>query len=57
MLIKEVVNVMVQLQFILEPWHSDVFDFLLLRKNHGNEEEEQEIYFMQCGYQIFLWNV
>ena len=23
----------------LEPWHSDVFDFLHLKKNHGNEEE------------------
>jgi len=22
----------------LEPWHSDVFDFLDLRKNHGKEE-------------------
>jgi len=23
----------------LEPWHSDVFDFLELRKNHGKEEQ------------------
>lgn len=23
----------------LEPWHSDVFDFLQLRKNHGKEEQ------------------
>tara|TARA_Y100001970_G_scaffold230519_1_gene286251 strand:+ start:12657 stop:15407 length:2751 start_codon:yes stop_codon:yes gene_type:complete len=23
----------------LEPWHPDVFDFLLLKKNHGAEEE------------------
>ena len=23
----------------LEPWHADIFEFLLLRKNHGNEEE------------------
>jgi len=23
----------------LEPWHKDVFDWLLLRKNHGNEED------------------
>merc|ERR1712146_580355 len=23
----------------LEPWHADVFEFLELRKNHGNEEE------------------
>ncbi|AET41583.1 uncharacterized protein Ecym_8305 [Eremothecium cymbalariae DBVPG len=22
----------------LEPWHSDIFDFLQMRKNHGNEE-------------------
>ena len=23
----------------LEPWHRDIRDFLLLRKNHGNEED------------------
>ena len=23
----------------LEPWHRDIMDFLLLRKNHGNEED------------------
>ncbi len=23
----------------LEPWHADVFDFLDMKKNHGNEEE------------------
>jgi len=23
----------------LEPWHADIFEFLELRKNHGNEEE------------------
>ena len=23
----------------LEPWHADIFDFLLLKKNHGNEED------------------
>merc|ERR1712003_169693 len=23
----------------LEPWHSDIFDFLDLRKNHGKEEQ------------------
>ena len=23
----------------IEPWHRDIMDFLLLRKNHGNEEE------------------
>jgi len=23
----------------IEPWHSDIFNFLELRKNHGNEEE------------------
>lgn len=26
------------LAIYLEPWHADVFDFLDLRKNHGNEE-------------------
>ena len=30
---------MVLLQFILEPWHADIEDFLLLKKNFGNEEE------------------
>ena len=30
----------------LEPWHSDIFDFLDLRKNTGKEEQVQEqIYF------------
>lgn len=24
----------------LEPWHADVYDFLQLRKNHGNEENK-----------------
>ena len=23
----------------IEPWHKDIFDFLLLKKNHGNEED------------------
>ena len=23
----------------LEPWHADIFDFLLLKKNHGKEEQ------------------
>ena len=23
----------------IEPWHADIFDFLELKKNHGNEEE------------------
>ena len=23
----------------IEPWHKDIFDWLLLRKNHGNEED------------------
>jgi ribonucleoside-diphosphate reductase alpha chain len=23
----------------IEPWHRDIMDFLILRKNHGNEEE------------------
>ena len=31
--------------------------FLELKKNHGNELEGHEICFMECGYQIFSWNV
>ncbi len=27
------------LAIYIEPWHADIFDFLQLRKNHGNEEQ------------------
>jgi ribonucleoside-diphosphate reductase alpha subunit len=30
----------------LEPWHSDIFDFLNLRKNHGTEEERARDLFL-----------
>lgn len=30
----------------LEPWHADVFDFLDLRKNHGNEENRARDLFL-----------
>jgi ribonucleotide reductase alpha subunit len=36
----------------LEPWHSDIFDFLEMRKNHGDEEV---ISSMLCGFPIYLW--
>ena len=40
----------------LEPWHADIFDFLELKKNHGNELEMAVIYSMPYGFQIYLWN-
>ena len=30
----------------LEPWHADIFDFLNLRKNHGNEEQRARDLFL-----------
>ena len=30
----------------LEPWHADIFEFLELRKNHGNEEDRCRDLFM-----------
>ena len=38
----------------LEPWHSDIFDFLELKKNHGNELERREIYFTVFGF-LFIY--
>ena len=29
----------------LEPWHADVLDFIELRKNTGNEEENKRFIF------------
>ena len=26
------------INFLKEPWHADIIDFLALKKNHGNEE-------------------
>ena len=34
----------------LEPWHSDIFKFLELRKNHGNEEEVNYIWSLSMLY-------
>ena len=30
----------------LEPWHADIFDFIELRKNHGNEENRARDLFL-----------
>ena len=38
----------------IEPWHSDIFDFLELKKNHGKEEMRAKTCFMQCGFQTYL---
>ena len=41
---------------IFEPWHSDVEDFLDLRKNHGNEEERaRDLFYAKSGSLIYLW--
>ena len=41
----------------LEPWHSDVEDFLDLRKNHGNEEERARDLFYAKGADLFMERV
>ena len=42
----------------LEPWHSDVFDFLLLRKNHGNEEERaRDLFYAMWVSDLFMERV
>ena len=38
----------------LEPWHGDIFEFLEMKKNHGDEEMRAEIYFMLYGFLIYL---
>jgi ribonucleotide reductase alpha subunit len=42
----------------LEPWHADVFDFLLLRKNHGNEEERaRDLFYAMWISDLFMERV
>jgi ribonucleoside-diphosphate reductase subunit M1 len=39
----------------LEPWHSDVFEFLDLRKNHGKEEVRARDLFYALWIPDLLW--
>eukprot|EP00972_Heterocapsa_arctica_P014876 2191157-Heterocapsa_arctica.AAC.1 len=33
----------------LEPWHADVFDFMELKKNHGEEEQRaRDLFYALC---------
>ena len=42
----------------LEPWHADVQDFLLLRKNHGNEEERaRDLFYAMWVSDLFMERV
>jgi len=42
----------------LEPWHSDIFKFLDLRKNHGNEEERaRDLFFGMWIPDLFMKRV
>ena len=42
----------------LEPWHADVQDFLLLRKNHGNEEERaRDLFYAMWISDLFMERV
>tara|TARA_B100000795_G_C22803239_1_gene443132 strand:- start:1393 stop:4965 length:3573 start_codon:yes stop_codon:yes gene_type:complete len=42
----------------LEPWHSDVEDFLDLRKNHGNEEERaRDLFYAMWIPDLFMERV
>jgi hypothetical protein len=42
----------------LEPWHADVFDFLHLRKNHGNEEERaRDLFYALWTPDLFMERV
>ena len=43
------------LPFILNHGTRILKSWLQLKKNHGNEEKELEIYFMDYGFQICLW--
>ena len=38
----------------LEPWHSDVFDFLELKKNTGKDELRAETFSLLFGSRISL---
>ena len=42
----------------LEPWHPDVLDFLLLRKNHGNEEDRaRDLFYALWVSDLFMERV
>ena len=41
----------------LEPWHADIFEFLELKKNHGNELERARDLFYALWILIYLWSV
>ena len=42
----------------LEPWHSDIEDFLELRKNHGNEEERaRDLFYAMWIPDLFMERV
>ena len=42
----------------LEPWHADILDFLLLRKNHGNEEERaRDLFYAMWVSDLFMKRV
>ena len=50
----------------LEPWHSDIFDWLDLRKNHGKEEARcrdlfyglwiSDLFMQARGVDLRLWS-
>ena len=42
----------------LEPWHRDIMDFLLLRKNHGTEEERaRDLFYSMWMPDLFMERV
>ena len=42
----------------LEPWHKDIHDFLLLRKNHGNEEDRaRDLFYAMWIPDLFMKRV
>jgi len=42
----------------LEPWHRDIMDFLLLRKNHGNEEDRaRDLFYSMWMPDLFMERV
>ena len=44
--------------FYLEPWHADVFEFLELKKNHGNENERaRDLFFALWVPDLFMKRV
>ena len=42
----------------IEPWHSDIFDFLELRKNHGKEEQRaRDLFYALWTPDLFMKRV